>query len=347
MSYTVTKYKDVFTLNNTDGVNSLDHTINKRNGCYNYVESVELASLAIATSIELVLKDDGEFQIAITQNAVNTTVTIKQYTDLLASIIIDVNLMLCGCDCSNCDDCAQNCTEQQTTILKLLSYVSLTYPQYNLSLEKVSEVIGCLLNIDISCLLVNEKITGVSDNSDLLKKIVSIYYLALYFVEKIQSADDEELDYIETKYNFNIISVCISQLGIDITEVEEIINNNMGTITMNTGAYVNLPPDVVGDNTFAIANRATKVYALADFTSGTTPAYNDPEGDVVDALRIDSLPVDGTLNNNGVAAVINDVITSANITLGHITYDGPNQDALDNDTWDFSLRDVGSLQWSS
>jgi hypothetical protein len=348
MSYTITKYKDVYTLTNTDGVNSLDYIITQRNGCYNYVETQALATLLITETADIDLKKkDGEYVINITQNAVDTSITIKTYYTLLVSAIEDIDLMLCGCDCSDCDDCAQDCNEKLTTILKLLSYVSLTYPQYNISLDKVSETIGCLLGIDVSCLLVNEKITGLSDNTDLLKKIVSIYYLALYFTEKIQSADDEEIDYVDTKYKFNIISPCISRLGIDITDVETTINNNMGIITMNSGAYVNLPPDNVGNNTIGIANRATYVYTLADFTTNTTPAYSDPEGDPVDALRVDSLPADGVVKLSGVAVIATDVIPVASITGGLLTFEAPNQDPLDTDTWNFSLRDTGSLQWSS
>ena len=53
------------------------------------------------------------------------------------------------------------------------------------------------------------------------------------------------------------------------------------------------------------------------------------------------------LKIDGVAALVNDVISAADIGLNKLTYESPDQDALDNDTWDFSLRDTGSLTWSS
>ncbi len=345
MSYTITKYKDVFTLTNTDATFSLDFDVTLLNGCYEYLETQASQSLAIGLTSDLVLVD-GEYKLNITQNAVVTSAIVKNYKDLMLNIVSDVNLLLCGCDC-DCDDCVMNCNDTLTLVVKMMSYMALTYPQYNLALEKVSEVIKCLLGMDVSCLLINEKITGENDSDDLQKKIVATYYLAFYFVEKIQSADIEEESYINTKYNFNTISPCITKLGIDIAEVETIINNNMGTITINSGAYVNLPPDNVGDNTLNVNNRAVTTITLAIVTTLTTPAYSDPEGDPVDALRVDTLPVDGVLKIDGVAALVNDVISAADINLNKLTYESPNQDALDNDSWNVSLRDTGSLQWSS
>ena len=57
-----------------------------------------------------------------------------------------------------------------------------------------------------------------------------------------------------------------------------------GTITST--AYVNLPPDVIGKNGIFTPNRTTLIYTMSMFTTGTTPPYNDPEGDLIDAIRI-------------------------------------------------------------
>jgi hypothetical protein len=344
MSYTVTKYKDVFTLNNTGGA-SLTYIISKLSDCYNFTEYQAQSTLLAGASVALSLTD-GEYQLAITDSGVDSTVTIKYYNNLLISTIEDVSLLLCGCDCD--DDSTDDCDAALTTVVKLLTYIALTNPQYDFALQKVSEVVKCLLDIDISCLLINEKITGMSDNANLTKKVVAMYYLAIYFAELMQqSADDEEILYIKTKQKYASISKCIIKLGIDIEEVETIITNNMGTITINSGAYVNLPPSAVGDNTLSVLNRAVTTLTLAMFTTSTTPAYTDPEGDAVDALRVDTLPVDGVLYLDGVAVTAGQIIDVADINANLFTYESPDQDALDTDTFEFSLRDVGSLTFSS
>lgn len=345
-SFEINKYKDVFTISNTDAV-SLTYDSDRLNGCYNYVD-VENGTIDIAGSVELTTTVDGQYRIQIGDGVDTDEATLKVYTDLLSSIVDDVYTIICGCNCTACSSsCANNCDNQLTLVLKILSYVSLTYPQYSLSLEKINEVIKCLLGIDISCLLASEQVTGTSDNSSLLKKIISLYYLSFYFLELIQAADEEEEDYVKEKYNFDNISTCISKLGIDIEEVEEVINNNMGNLQITSQAYVNQPPDNVGDNAISVANRAITVLTLAMFTTQTTPAYSDPENDPVDALRVDSLPADGTLKLNGVACSIGQVIDVADINSNLFTYESPDQDPQDIDDFDFSLRDTGSLQWSS
>lgn len=123
--------------------------------------------------------------------------------------------------------------------------------------------------------------------------------------------------------------------------------SNMATITINTEAYVNQPPSEVGDNTFNLANRAVKVFTVADFTTGTTPAYADPENDPIDALRIDSLPADGVLKLSGTNCTVGQIIAVASINAGLFSYTSPNQNAADNDTWTFSVRDTGSGQFAS
>lgn len=356
MGYTISNgqfdlvnYKDLFTLTNTDSP-TLTFKFQKLENCYDYsaVSGFEdLPALENGEVFEFGKLQDGEYQVTITQDEEETTVTIKSFLELQKSMIEDIDLVLCGCDCDSCDDCATTCNDKLTTILKILSFIALTSPMYDAAIDRISECIKCTLGVDISCLLINEKVTGESDNSIVLKKIIAIYYLAFYFLEITSATDEEEEEYIRDKFKFNIISKCISQLGIDISEIEEKVQNNMGNFTINSAAYVNQPPDVVGDNTIAVANRATTVLTLAMFTTGTTPAYNDPEGDPVDAVRIDTLPADGTLRLNGTPVTAGQIIDVADINSNLLDFVSPNQDPIDSDTFTFSIRDTGSGQFSS
>lgn len=135
-----------------------------------------------------------------------------------------------------------------------------------------------------------------------------------------------------------------------ISTLETIIGTepiDMGTLTCNTAAYVNLPPSQVGDNTITTLNRTDKVLTLAMFTTETTPVYADPEGDPVNALRVDTLPVLGTLLLNGNAVVVGDIIDVADINSGLFVYSPPDQNEIATASFEFSLRDAGSNQFSS
>ena len=116
----------------------------------------------------------------------------------------------------------------------------------------------------------------------------------------------------------------------------------MGLFTINNGAYVNLPPSAVGDFNITVANRAVTVLTLAMFTTSTTPVYSDPEGDVAKEVRIDTLPVDGVLKLSGTNITTGQIIPVAGIVAGNLTYESPNQNALDTDTFNFSVSDLGS-----
>ena len=114
--------------------------------------------------------------------------------------------------------------------------------------------------------------------------------------------------------------------------------------------YINLPPSQVGNISINVLNRATTVLTLAHFTTSTTPAYSDPENDPVDAIRIDSLPADGILQyNNGswVNVTLGQIISAADITAGKLRYVSPNQNAPETNTFNFSVRDTGSMQFVS
>ena len=116
-----------------------------------------------------------------------------------------------------------------------------------------------------------------------------------------------------------------------------------GVITFNVEAQENLPPSEVGDNSLTTDYGETIIFTVADFTTGTTPAYADPEGDNADLLKILTLPGAGNLYYNGSPVVLNQIITFNDIALGLLTYI-PNLADTDGDvqTFNFSIADAGS-----
>ena len=117
----------------------------------------------------------------------------------------------------------------------------------------------------------------------------------------------------------------------------------MANGTINSAEYVNQPPDVIGDNSLNTLNKANYVFTEADFTTGTTPVYHDPEGDAPLNLKINTLPVDGIIELNGTPVTPAQIVIFTDITPGSLlVFIPPNQDPVNVTTFDFSVSDVGS-----
>ena len=122
-----------------------------------------------------------------------------------------------------------------------------------------------------------------------------------------------------------------------------IVNNTVsGTIAGNQ-------PATVGDNTVYVGNRSTTILTLAMFTSQLTPPYNDPESDLIDAIRLDEVSTAnlGKFYLNGIEVIEGQIITREDINNNLFTHEGPNQNTLASDNFSFSARDEGSLIWVS
>jgi len=123
---------------------------------------------------------------------------------------------------------------------------------------------------------------------------------------------------------------------------------NTGFMFIGVDGVENLPPDVIGDKTISVPFGDTYVYSMADFTTGTTPAYNDPEGDPPSKLKILDLPDRGTLVFNGTNVSVNQEINASEVNAGYLTWVPDLIDNLAvNTTFNFAVSDTGSGQFSS
>ena len=116
-----------------------------------------------------------------------------------------------------------------------------------------------------------------------------------------------------------------------------------GFIFLSVNAYENQPPSSIGNNTISIDYGETYVFTSEDFTSNTTPAYADPEGDVADKLKIIDLPSTGSLQFNGIDVSANQIINFSEIASGYLTY-VPDLGIITNQSLDFNfaIADLGS-----
>lgn len=122
--------------------------------------------------------------------------------------------------------------------------------------------------------------------------------------------------------------------------------SNMATFQINVNAYVNLPPDAIGDNELTTDHLETVVFTQADFTTNTTPPYDDPEGDGPYKLKVKTLPSQGLLKLSGVNVTVNQEILFTAINSGLLTYvPSSEEDAYEVD-FDFDISDLGSEQFS-
>ena len=352
VNYTLSKSKDAYSILNNEASN-ITYTLHKQEPCKAETVLIEEGTIAPTASYIPTLSLDGTYVLNVlsTETPGNeSNVTFLHYLNLQLSYLEDIFSVLCSCDCgcANCEDLSvDNYKALLVTKTKLDAYKRLVFPQYNASFNATNETIHCIVDPVLYCDLAQEGITGLLQyNEKLTKDLIALDYLTLYFTDLRDVVDEEEVAYIKSKFNSEDILCCINSLGVDINDIKTTIEN-MGTITMNTGAYENLPPDVIGDNTLATPNRTDFVYTMAMFTSGTTPPYNDPEGDLADAIRVDTLPPDGVLKLNGTPVIAGDIISSTDIDNSLFTFSPPDQDPLDADDWTFSVRDVGSGQFSS
>jgi hypothetical protein len=116
-----------------------------------------------------------------------------------------------------------------------------------------------------------------------------------------------------------------------------------GVFNINVAKIVNLQPSAVGNITLTKNYGESITFTAANFTTETTPAYADPEGDAASKLKVLSLPLTGTLFFNGSPVTVNQVIAFSFISSGFLTY---NPDlgvtTAQTLTFDFAISDTGS-----
>ena len=132
-----------------------------------------------------------------------------------------------------------------------------------------------------------------------------------------------------------------------------LLKSNVGTITFDrsgsTAPAVGNQAATIGDRTVVVNNRAVTTFTLADFTTLLSPPYNDPEGDLIDAIRFDEISTTnrGSFLLNGSLVTVNQVVIREDIDAGLLTHESADQNDIWSDTFSFSARDEGSQIWVS
>ena len=182
--------------------------------------------------------------------------------------------------------------------------------------------------------------TGPSGETDVIVPII-------FDIEGLNSTDTINLWFKrDTTSSFtgqDFVTFRISDNPEDYLYSAEATNSIQATLASGED---NLPA-TIGDNTIYVDNRAVTILTLPMFTSQLTPPYNDPEADLIDAIRIDEISTAnvGVFKLNGTEISENDIITREDLNAGLFTHEGPDQDAISSDVFNFSARDEGSQIW--
>jgi len=256
----------------------------------------------------------------------------------------------------SCDKCEALLTARN----KIDVFKYLTAPYYDAAFSAVHRGTSCLIEPQLYCDVAIEGVTGVTEyNETLTKELVAIDYLAMYFwdikiAESAATPEQVDLDYINDKYQSESILCCINSLGIDIKEIQQLIED-MASGTINSAVYVALPPTNVGFLEVDLDNReAGYEFTEVDFTEnvvgGYPPAGPNPTAstNLFHSIRIDTIlatgdPDIGILMYDGVPiTVVPQIITLVEINAGKLSYDSPNVDVSDTDTFTYSVSNVGA-----
>ena len=352
VNYILSHIKDKYYILNEQGA-ILDYTLQDIDPCTTD-DVVSTGQIAVDENFEVPLTVDGVFQINLTYGVDESNIYIKYYLNLQLSMIEDIFTVLCPCDCG-CANCTDLSTDQYQALLttrnKIDVFKYLTSPQYDAFFNVVHKGTSCLIEPQLYCDIATEGMTGMASyNQELTKQLIALDYLAMYFADLKGVTDQEEIDYIDSKYQSDSILCCINKLGINIKEIKTLIND-MAAGTITSAVYTNLGPTDVGFLNINVDNRAVNdPFTETDFTENVAsypPAADDPNPDPANnlffAIRIDSLlagaPL-GMLKYNGVAVQVGDEIELSNINL--LTYTSPDVDPVDVDTFTYSVSNVGA-----
>ncbi|MCP1996666.1 hypothetical protein [Flavobacterium sp. HSC-61S13] len=139
----------------------------------------------------------------------------------------------------------------------------------------------------------------------------------------------------------NVIYTCFNS----VNNKESLFASDVGKIWIKviSATTINQPPSVVGDNTILFQIGVPKTLRSSDFSTNTTPPYQDPEGDAMKDVEIETLPSVGALLYNGMPVVAGQKISAIDCDMGKLVFDdfgtAVNGQAIN---FDFRVSDTGS-----
>ena len=200
-------------------------------------------------------------------------------------------------------------------------------------------------------------ITGFADTSGFSYGDVAIITLPTTGLIKLNNVDVVAGQIIALADLGSLSYWKITNAGVSESLVFSISNTNPDntlwtsntTIPITIAAVGNSAISSLGDSTMYVNNNVVTILTSDMFTSQLSPAYADPDGDLLHSIRIDEISGSnqGTFLYNSGALIIGQVITKAQLDAGLFTHTGATASTITSDVILFSARDTGSLIWVS
>jgi len=130
----------------------------------------------------------------------------------------------------------------------------------------------------------------------------------------------------------------------DNDEVEPLFSN-IAIYNFDFSSIINLPPSSLGNGNKTIPSNTIITFTREDFTSSLVPPYRDPEGNPAYALKILSLPTQGSLVFNNIEVEIDQEILFSEIDNDKLKYIPDPKDPDYVVSFDFTVSDTGSKQF--
>lgn len=232
------------------------------------------------------------------------TKTFTYYPQILESLVDDLESVLCGCPCSNCDGCVDDKKLLNVTT-KVLLYYTLSGEYYQSKFGQALNCVSCSLSKEAICILLNEQIRGGSElNKRFLKKILAIFYISFYLMEVGRNCTVEENGKVKdwtADFHFDKVKRCLEGLGIDLDCIRKHTDNS-------EARYADFP-FYVGRNVQTIDYRYFNDH------------YSDFEDEEINQIMIyDINHGDGELRYNGTRIDNYVIIDFSEIIAGKLTY---------------------------
>lgn len=284
MDYTFSKYKDKYTIKNNSIIETLTVKI--------YYKDCETSTKYLETTIlpgkefEVIFRIDGIFSIVLNDGTIEEVLPdILYYQNTLSKIIDLTQKILCGCGpCTECEDCFEDVCEEILQCITLGTlFRSFNYPLYETLFERVQEELKCLIE---GCALhsVNKSlVNGKLLLKDSQKYIIGQNYLAFYFQDILSASDNEEAEYIKSKYRYLTISNCLKKMGIEINEDSVLLNEPNVTVDYFMTDNYNITSSSI--NLVTIPTQSISTRPFTDYEEGFTVPLSSINGKVVLAIK--------------------------------------------------------------
>jgi len=217
LNYSFIKYKDSYIITNNESL-VLGYTLT-RETCDTSV-TIKTGTIAVGQTAILDIKVDGNYEFTpYTENENGIPVIIKNYNNLLLSLIEGTEKIICGCSkCNDCEECSV-CEDYLSLFMKDIAFSTLNTPLYKTYIDKIEEETICDFTDNITCALLKEKAYGNAPVKEVMIRILSYYYLAFYYKDLFLGVDAEEKEYITKKYKYVKINQCMRNLQVSSYEV--------------------------------------------------------------------------------------------------------------------------------